>query len=193
MTYVLGLTGSIGMGKSTTAAMFEDEGVPVWDADAAVRRLYAKGGAAVEKIAQHYPDAIEDGAVSRSKLRETITANPKILDHIQTLVHPLVARDRADFLAQMDAPILIFDMPLLFEIGADRGCDGVVVVTAPAEVQKARVLARGEMLEVDFDIIVSRQMSDEEKRAKATWVIETTTLDAARQSVKEILTEIREL
>ncbi|MCL4132689.1 UNVERIFIED_CONTAM: hypothetical protein GTU68_025712 [Idotea baltica] len=181
------------MGKSTTAAMFEDEGVPVWDADAAVRRLYAKGGAAVEKIAQHYPDAIEDGSVSRSKLRDTITANPKILDHIQTLVHPLVARDRADFLAQMDAPILIFDMPLLFEIGADRGCDGVVVVTAPAEVQKARVLARGEMSEADFDIIVSRQMSDEEKRAKATWVIETTTLDAARQSVKEILTEIREL
>lgn len=192
MTYVLGLTGSIGMGKSTTAAMFSAEGVPVWDADAAVHRLYAKGGAAAVQIAERYPDAMEDGAVSRSKLRDLITQNPHMLDEVQTLVHPLVARDRADFLTRSDAPITLFDMPLLFEIGADRACDGVVVVTAPADVQRKRVLERGEMSEADFDLIISRQMPDAEKRAKATWVIETTTLDAARQSVKQILAEIRE-
>lgn len=192
MTYILGLTGSIGMGKSTTAAMFHDEGVPIWDADAAVRRLYAKDGAASEQIAQHYPDVIEEGAVSRAKLRDMIAANPAILDHVQTLVHPLVARDRADFLAASDAPITLFDMPLLFEIGADRACNGVVVVTAPADVQKARVLARGEMSEADFDLILSRQMPDADKRAKATWVIETATMEGARAAVQQVLAEIRE-
>lgn len=191
MTYILGLTGSIGMGKSTTAAMFQDEGVPTWDADAAVHRLYAKQGKGALQIAEHYPDVIEDGAVSRSLLRDKIAKSPAILDHIQTIVHPLVAQDRADFLNGSDAEIVLFDMPLLFEIGANRGCDGVVVVTAPADVQRERVLARGEMSEADFETILARQMPDAEKRAQADWIIETTTLDSARQSVKQVLDDIR--
>lgn len=191
MTYVLGLTGSIGMGKSTTAAMFEAEGVPMWDADAAVRRLYAKDGAATEQISQHYPDAIEDGAVCKSKLRDMITANPAMLDHVQTLVHPLVAQDRATFLKNSTAPIVLFDMPLLFEIGADRACDGVVVVTAPPDVQRSRVLERGEMSEADFDIILARQMPDAEKRNEADWVIETLDLETARKAVHGVLADIR--
>lgn len=190
MTYVLGLTGSIGMGKSTTAQIFAEEGVPVWDADATVRKLYAKGGAAAKSVAEKYPDAMEDGAVSRDKLRGLIAENPKVLDVLGSLVHPLVAQDRKVFLAKTAAPVVLLDIPLLFETGADQTCDGVVVVTAPAEDQKQRVLARGEMTEAEFEMILSRQMPDAEKRAKADWIIETVTLDAARQSVKHILQQI---
>lgn len=190
MTFVIGLTGSIGMGKSTTAQMFADAGVPVWDADATVRRLYAKGGAAAEVVERHYPDVMDDGVVSRGKLRDLIAADPNVLDHLQTLVHPLVAQDRAEFLSDVNAPIVLLDIPLLFETGTDGLCDGVVVVTAPADVQRARVLARGEMTEADFEMILSRQMPDAEKRAKASWVIETITLESARQSVADIIAEI---
>ena len=192
MSFVLGLTGSIGMGKSTTAAMFAEEGVPVWDADAAVRRLYDAGGAAAKVIAGHYPEAIEQGAVSRGKLRALIADDPKILDHIQSLVHPLVAQDRAAFLNAATAPVVLLDIPLLYEVGADAECDGVAVVSVPADVQRQRVLDRGEMTEAEFQLILSRQMPDAEKRSRADWVIETLTLDAARQSVKEILHQIRQ-
>lgn len=190
MTFVLGLTGSIGMGKSTTAQMFADEGVPVWDADATVRRLYARGGAAAALVEQHYTDAIEDGAVSRPKLRNLIAVDPAVLDHLQTLVHPLVAADRAAFLAAATAPIVLLDIPLLFETGTDGECSGVVVVSAPTDVQKQRVLERGEMSQADFEMILSRQIPDAEKRARARWVIKTVTLDAARQSVRDIIAEI---
>ena len=192
MTFVIGLTGSIGMGKSTTAAMFADAGVPVWDADATVRRLYQKGGAAVEVVRQHFPDVMEQGGVSRAKLRDMIAADPSVLDRLQDLVHPLVEADRAGFLASAVAPIVVLDIPLLFEIGADSQCDGIAVVSAPADVQKERVLARGEMSEADFEMILSRQMPDAEKRAKATWVIPTLTLDDARAAVASILDDIKE-
>ncbi|PVA07655.1 dephospho-CoA kinase [Thalassorhabdomicrobium marinisediminis] len=192
MTFVLGLTGSIGMGKSTTAAMFADEGIPVWDADAAVRRLYAKGGQGAAAIGAAYPEVIEEGAVSRQKLRTLIAASPEVLDHIQTLVHPLVAQDRQAFLKQTPAPIVLLDIPLLYEGGGDAQCDGVAVVSVPEDVQRQRVLARGEMSEADFELIKARQMPDAEKRAKARWVIETLTLDAARQSVREIIAEIEQ-
>ncbi|MDC1230597.1 MAG: dephospho-CoA kinase [Octadecabacter sp.] len=192
MTFVLGLTGSIGMGKSTTAQMFSDAGVPVWDADATVQRLYEKGGGVADLVEQHYPQVIENGAVSRSKLREVIAADPKVLDHLQTLVHPIVALDRAAFLSTATAPIVLLDIPLLFEIGADADCTGAVVVSAPTDVQRQRVLARGEMSEADFNMIVSRQMPDAEKRARARWVIETVTLDHARQSVANIVAEIEQ-
>lgn len=192
MTFVLGLTGSIGMGKSTTAQMFAQAGVAVWDADATVRTLYAKDGAAALAIAKHYPQAIDAGAVSRPKLRDLISADPDILDHVQTLVHPLVAQDRADFIATATTPIVLLDIPLLFETGADAGCDGVVVVTAPTDVQRKRVLERGEMSEDEFEMILSRQMPDAEKRAKARWVIETLSLDAARTSVANIIAEIEQ-
>ncbi|WP_375279558.1 dephospho-CoA kinase [Pseudooctadecabacter sp.] len=191
MTYVLGLTGSIGMGKSTTARMFASESVPVWDADATVRMLYAKGGPAAHKVAQLYPDAMDRGAVSRDKLRGLIAQDPGILDHLQDIVHPLVAKDRADFLSVTTSPVVLLDIPLLFETGTDAVCDGVVVVTASADEQRRRVLERGEMSEADLNMILSRQMPDSEKRARADWVIETTSLDAARHSVRDILQQIK--
>lgn len=190
--YILGLTGSIGMGKSTTAEMFAQQGVPIWDADAAVRRLYAKGGAAAKQIAKHYPQVMEDDAVSRAKLRDLIAQEAEILDHIQTIVHPLVAQDRLTFLDDASDPVVVLDIPLLFETGGDATCDGVVVVTAPAEVQRQRVLDRKEMTEDEFDMILSRQMPDAEKRRRATWVIETLTLDDARAAVRDILQEINQ-
>lgn len=190
MSYVLGLTGSIGMGKTTTAAMFFEQGIPVWDADAVVRGLYSEDGAATKLIAKYYPEAMENGAVSRPKLRALISKNPEILDHIQTLVHPLVAQDRADFLNFKDAPIVLLDIPLLFETGASAECDGIAVVSVSPELQRDRVLNRGEMTEEDFEMILKRQMPDAEKRSKATWVIDTSTLEIARQSVVEIISEI---
>jgi dephospho-CoA kinase len=192
MNYRLGLTGSIGMGKSTTAQMFAAEGVPVWDADAAVHSLYGKNGAATQVLAPLFPDIIEAGAVSRPLLRAKIAAEPNLLDVIQNHVHPLVAAHRAAFLASTSAPIVLLDIPLLYETGADALCDGVVVVSAPAQVQRDRVLSRGAMTEAEFALILARQMPDAEKRARATWVIETTTLDSAAQSVKLILQEIRQ-
>lgn len=192
MSFVLGLTGSIGMGKSTTAKMFADAGCAVWDADAAVHRLYAPGGPAVAAVAEHYPAAIEGNAVSRDKLRDIIASDPKVLDHLQTIVHPLVAADRADFVKRHEGQVVVLDIPLLFEIGVDRGCDATVVVTTNAETQRRRVLERGEMTEQDFEMILARQMPDAEKRARATYIIETDTLEGAKARVAEIMFEITE-
>jgi dephospho-CoA kinase len=190
MTFIIGLTGSIGMGKSTTAQMFAEHGVPIWDADAVVRKLYGVGGAAAALIAKHYPEMMQDGMVSRRKLREIIATDPKVLDHIQTLVHPLVAADRAAFLARSTAKVVLLDIPLLFETGTDGLCDAIVVVSVPSDVQKSRVIERGEMTGADFDLILARQMPDEQKRNKARWVIPTLKLDDARIHVKDILAEI---
>lgn len=191
MTFRLGLTGSIGMGKSTTAALFADEGIPVWDADATVHRLYAPGGAATSVVASMFPEVMENGAVSRPKLRERIASDPAVLDRLQAAVHPLVAQDRASFLQGRTEDIVLLDIPLLYETGAEAGCDAVVVVTAPPEVQRARVLARGEMTAAEFEVILFRQMPDAEKRARADYVIETTTLDAASAAVRAICADIR--
>ena len=188
--YLLGLTGSIGMGKSTTAQMFADAGVPVWDADATVHRLYGVGGAATGVLGAIFPEVIQDGAVSRARLRAKIAADASVLDLVQAKVHPLVAADRAAFVAQATAPVVVLDIPLLFETGADALCDGIVVVTAPEAVARARVLARGGMTDADLDLILSRQMPDAEKRARATWVIQTTDLDFARAAVRQILQDI---
>lgn len=188
--YVLGLTGSIGMGKSTTAQMFADAGVPVWDADAVVHRLYAAGGAAAHVLGGLYPDVMVNGAVSRARLRDAISADPKVLDIVQAQVHPLVAADRAAFLATAHAPVVVLDIPLLFETGADAQCNGTVVVTAPAAMQRARVLARGQMTGAELALILARQMPDAEKRARATWVIETLDMDSTRRAVKQVLQEI---
>ena len=188
--YLLGLTGSIGMGKSTTAQMFADAGVPVWDADATVHRLYGVGGAATAVLGALFPEVIQDGAVSRARLRAKIAADASVLDLVQAKVHPLVAADRAAFIAQATAPVVVLDIPLLFETGADALCDGIVVVTAPEALARARVLARGGMTDADLDLILSRQMPDAEKRARATWVIQTTDLDFARAAVRQILQDI---
>lgn len=192
MTFKLGLTGSIGMGKSTTAKLFAEYGCAVWDADAAVHRLYAKGGAAVSPIGRAFPTAVKDGAVSRDRLKAFIADDPHALETIESIVHPLVASDRAAFLAGTDADITVLDIPLLFETGGDAQMDATVCVTVPTETQKNRVLARGTMTEDQFNAILSKQMPDEEKRARADFVIVTDTLEHARVQVQNILTEIRD-
>lgn len=191
MSFRLGLTGSIGMGKSTTAAMFADEGLPVWDADAAVHRLYGPGGAAVAPMAALFPKAIVDGAVSRDALKQIIAADPGALSRIETVVHPLVRADREYFAARQASDIVVFDIPLLYETGGETEMDAVAVVSAPAEVQAARVLARPGMTRDQLDAILARQMPDMEKRARADYVIETVTLDAARAAVRQVIDRIR--
>lgn len=191
MTIKLGLTGSIGMGKSTTARLFAEEGCDVWDADAAVHRLYAPGGAAVEPMRARFPNAIVDGAVSRVALKEIIGSNPGVLAQIEEIVHPLVAQDRASFVAHSTADILVFDIPILFETGGDKAMDVTVVVSAPADVQRTRVLERGTMSEEQFRQILSKQMPDAEKRARADHVIITDTVEHARAQVQSVLKEIR--
>ncbi|WP_432255194.1 dephospho-CoA kinase [Limimaricola sp. AA108-03] len=191
MSFRLGLTGSIGMGKSTTARMFADEGLPVWDADAAVHRLYGRGGAAVAPIGAAFPAAVIDGAVSRPALKEIIAADPEALPRIEAIVHPLVQADREAFVAARSADIVVLDVPLLYETGGATEMDAVVVVSAPAETQAARVLARPGMTRPQFEAILARQMPDVEKRAKADYLIETTSLEAARQGVREVIARIR--
>ena len=188
----LGLTGSIGMGKSTTADMFRDEGVPVWDADAVVHQLYAKGGTAVSPMRMSFPDAIVDDAVDRGVLKTILSKRPEALAEIEQIVHPLVSADRAAFLDRHKDQLVLLDIPLLFEGGADAWLDAVLVVTAPAEVQRRRVIARGQMTETQFEAILAKQTPDAEKRQRADYVIETTSLDAARQAVQSLLAEIRE-
>lgn len=193
--FLLGLTGSIGMGKSATAAMFVAEGVPVWDADAAVHALYRPGGAAVMPIRALRPEAVTDHRVDRARLKDWIATDAAALALIEAAVHPLVAAHRGGFVAgaaALGAWLVVLDIPLLFETAGESGMDATLVVTAPAEVQRARVLARHGMTEALFQTILARQMPDAEKRARATYVIETLTLDGARASVHRLLTELRQ-
>lgn len=191
MSFRLGLTGGIGMGKTTTAAMFARRGVPVWDADAAVHRLYAKGGAAVEPVAALFPLALAPEGIDRAVLKGLLAEAPGRLAQLEAVVHPLVAADRAAFLAdRAGAPVVLLDIPLLFETGAEAYMDGIAVVSAPPEIQRARVLARPGMDEGTLSLILSRQMSDADRRARATWIIPTDTLAQAEAAVEAILAEI---
>lgn len=190
--YIIGLTGSIGMGKSTTAKMFQAAGVPIWDADAAVHRIYAPGGAAVEAIRGVCPEAIIKTGVDRDALKNWMTRDPTALAQLEQIVHPLVAEDRARFLAETETDIVLLDMPLLFEIGAHEHVDLVVVVSAPAEMQRARVLDRGTMSEAQFETILAKQVPDSEKRARADVIIPTETLEGAKAAVQEVLDHIQE-
>lgn len=192
MTFRLGLTGSIGMGKSTTATLFAEAGCPVWDADAAVHRLYAPGGAAVASIQAAFPEAVQDGAVSRDALKAILAKTPEALERIERIVHPLVAQDRAQFLRSTDVDIVVLDIPLLYETRGEKHMNAVVVVTAPKEVQRARVLQRGTMTEAQLDAILAKQMPDAEKRSLADYVITTDTVEHARAQVQDILSAIRE-
>jgi dephospho-CoA kinase len=193
MSFVLGLTGSIGMGKSTTARIFAREGLPVWDADATVHRLYASGQPAALAIGRLFPTAIgPDGSVNRATLRAVIQADATALDRVNAVVHPLVAADRTAFLMANEAiAIVLLDVPLLYEIGLDQTCDAVAVVSAPAAVQRQRVLERGAMTEAELQTILARQMPDAEKRRRADYIIPTTSLEAAEKAVKDTLADIR--
>jgi dephospho-CoA kinase len=188
----LGLTGSIGMGKSTTAGFFRDAGLAVWDADAAVHRLYGAGGAAVPAIGAIHPQAVHAGAIDRAALRVWIARDDTALGQIEAVVHPLVAADRLAFLETASTDIVVLDIPLLFETGAESVLDATLVVTAPPELQRRRVLARPGMTEVQFNTIIAKQMPDREKRARATHVIETLGIAAVRESVTALIAYIRE-
>ena len=195
MTFRLGLTGSIGMGKSTTDRMFTELGHPLWDADAAVHRLYAQGGAAVAPVGAAFPSALKDQAIDRTALKAALAVDPAALKRLEAIVHPLVAQDRLQFIEnakQNGAKIVVLDIPLLFETGGQSQMDGVAVVSTDAETQRQRVMARPGMTAETFAMILSRQMPDAEKRALADWVIPTDTLDGARAAVIAICDEILE-
>lgn len=188
----LGLTGSIGMGKSTTAKMFAAEGIPIWDADATVHALYAKGGAAVPGIAEAFPSAVVDGAVDRGQLRNVLNADKSALSRLESIVHPLTTASRHAFIdAHAGDELVLLDIPLLYETGADKHCDAVLVVSVPPEVQRARVLERGTMTEEQLNLILSRQLPDAEKRARAQYVIETHSLEETRAAVHSLIADLR--
>jgi len=192
----IGLTGSIGMGKSETAKMFASLGIPVYDADAAVHRLYSKGGAAVAPIEAAFPGTVKDGAVDRAELSKHVTGNPEATAKLQAIVYPLMTGERKRFLdeaAALGADLVVFDIPLLFETKGEGAMDAVVVVSAPSHIQRARVLARPGMTEEKFAYLHSRQMPDEEKRAKAHFVVVTDKgLEHAFDQVKMIVATLRE-
>ncbi len=192
---ILGLTGSIAMGKSTTAAMFQEAGVPVWDADAAVHRAYGKGGAAVEPVASLVSDARTPDGLDREALRRAIAADPTMLTQIERIVHPLIAADRKAFMEEAreaGAPVVLLDIPILFETGGDARVDRTVVVTCSPEEQRRRALAREGMTPDRFDAILARQMPDAEKRARADHIIDTGLgMEPARDQVTAILESLR--
>ena len=189
----LGLTGSIGMGKSTVAAMFGEEGVPVFDADAVVHRLQGPAGRLVAAIEAAFPGTTGIEGVNRNALAERVLAEPAALQQLEALVHPAVEEAREAFLAaHADAPVVLLDIPLLFEKGGWQDVDKIAVVSAPAEVQRARVLARPGMSDAKFEKILARQLPDAEKRSRADFVIPTGSgLDETRQSVRRILACLR--
>ena len=188
---VLGLTGSIGMGKSTTAAMFAEEGALVWNADEAVHRLYARGGAAVAPVGEAFAGAVVEGAVDRARLAEILGQDEAAFRRLEQIVHPLVLRDRLEDLAAADSAgiaLAVLDIPLLFETGGDAAVDAVVVATASPEIQAERVLARPGMTRERFDAILARQLPDAEKRRRADFIVDTGQgMDAARARVREIV------
>lgn len=191
MSFLLGLTGSIGMGKSTTADMFRDAGVPVWDADATVAKLYAKGGAAVAPLLTLNMGLIQNDAVNRVALKNWVKTDPNALNRLESLIHPLVAADRAKFIDDhAEQSLIVCDIPLLYETGADQWLDAVLVVTTDAQTQKARVMARAGMDPELFDQILVRQMPSSEKIARADYVIETNSFEGARKAVHDLINDL---
>ena len=186
----LAMTGSIGMGKSTVAAMFAEAGIPTFDADAVVRRLQGPGGRLVSPIEERFPGTTRDGAVDREALSAAVLGDRDELAALEAIVHPAVHHERTRFIVENgDAPALLFDIPLLFETGGDEAFDKVIVVSARPELQRDRVMSRPGMTEEKFRQILSRQLADEQKRARADFVIDTSgTLDETRAQVRNILT-----
>lgn len=191
MSFRLGLTGGIGMGKSTAAAMFAERGIPVWAADAAVHRLYAPGGAAVAPVGAAFPGTAGPDGVDRAGLRAALADDPAAFARLNAIVHPLVAADRAAFLAEHGAaPVVVLDIPLLFETGAETGMNGVAVVSTDEARRRARVLARPGMTAEMLDLILARQMPDADKRARADWIIPSDTPETARAAIDRIIAQI---
>jgi dephospho-CoA kinase len=195
---IIGLTGSIGMGKTTTSAMFAQLGVPIWDADSAVHRLYDVGGAAVEAVAALFPSALSDnGTIDRAVLAKLVLNDPDQLKKLEAIVHPLVGKDRSDFMSAArgnGAKIAIVDVPLLFETGGDAFVDKVVVVTCAPELQRQRVLARPGMSSQKFEAILARQTPDADKRARADFIITTDLgLDDTRQQVRDVYDQLMKI
>ena len=192
----IGLTGSIGMGKSTTAAMFREAGIPVYDADAAVAELYLSGGAAVAPLEAAFPGVTRDGAVDREALRQRVLGDDEAMAKLNALVHPLLGQDRIGFFARAkasDADLVVLDIPLLFETGGQANMDAVVVVSAPADQQRARVLARPGMTPERLDAILARQIPDAEKRKRADFVVDTGQgEELARAQVAQIIATLRD-
>ena len=192
-TVLLGLTGSIGMGKSTTAAMFLKRGIPVWDADSIVHKLYAKNGAAVKFFNQKIPSAVSNGEVSRAVLKKLIKEDINNLKKIEQIIHPLVAKDRLTFIAESNkdmAPFIVLDIPLLFETGFYKLVDYIAVVAVDYATQKKRVLDRESMTEEMFMQILDKQISNEEKKRKADFIIPTETIEVAESKVQEIIVQL---
>lgn len=188
---VIGLTGSIGMGKSATANLFREAGIPVFDSDACVHALYARGGAAVTPVGEAFPGSVVDGAVDRARLSQMLRDDPTGFERLEAIVHPLVSRAREVFLDQArseDAALAVLDIPLLFETGGDALVDTIVVVHAPDAVRRARVLQRPGMTAEKLDAIIARQTADSIKLEKADFVVETSGgIDDARRQVDDII------
>ncbi|MEM6728334.1 MAG: dephospho-CoA kinase [Pseudomonadota bacterium] len=192
MTISLGLTGSIGTGKSTTAQMFKAHGAAVWSADAAVHALYALGGAAVPKVQALFPGVVEDGAVNRRELSVILRADPNRLQDIEEIVHPLVALDRADTLENASEWLVIFEVPLLFEKGIDAEMDVTACTSVSVDVQKRRVLERPGVTEAQLDFILQHHWPSAKKCAASDYVIDTSTHQTAEKDVARIVRELRE-
>jgi dephospho-CoA kinase len=190
---IIGLTGSIAMGKSTVAQMFVDEDIPHFDADAAVHRLQGPGGALVAEIEAAFPGTTGPQGVDRQKMGPIVLADKEKLHQLEAIIHPAVARMRADFLAaHREAPLVVFDIPLLFEKGGHQGVDKILVVSAPADQQRRRALAREGMTIEKFEHILSLQMPDAEKRRRADFVIDTgTSMVATREQVRNLIKNLR--
>jgi len=191
---IIGLTGSIGMGKSETAKMFAAHGIPVFDADAVVRTAQGKSGESLPLIEEAFPGTVADGVLDRAALGAQVFGNEAALKKLERIMHPIVQKARKKFFELVDknnTKIVILDVPLLFEAGGEKGCDVTVVVSAPTEVQQARVLSRTHMTQEKFEDIIARQMPDSEKRERADYVIETDQgLEAADRAVSNIIKDI---
>ena len=190
----IGLTGSIGMGKSTTAAMFREAGIPIYDADAEVHKAYDVGGAAVEPVGAAFPGVVREGRIDREELRKRVLGNPEALKVLNGIVHPIVGRARAavfEAAQAQGADMVILDVPLIFETGGEKNMHKVIVVSAPPEMQRARVLAREGMTPERLDAILAQQVPDAEKRARADFIVDSGQgFEAAREQVREILRRV---
>jgi dephospho-CoA kinase len=191
MSYLLGLTGSIGMGKSTTAALFAARGCLIWDADLAVHRAYNEGGDGVAEIKKIAITAVDSNSVNRDKLRTLILEDPTLLAKIEAIIHPIVQKDRQAFIASNPGSILVFDIPLLFELNSESDFDAVACVLSTFEMQKTRVMARPGMTRTHLEMIISKQLPAADKAARANYIINTATKDIARAAVDSIIKDIK--